>query len=440
MNNLRFLTYLIFAYTCVEGLVINILYPSTLPFLFKDFAIIAAYLALMTDNRGGTGTLRKLTPVFGAFALLTLLYLLLPSQVEVLGMLVAVKQRLLYIPLAYVGYHFLRDEQDYFGLVRLMALTSIPVCIFGIYLYFVGPSGLTTLGANYSAVIGSTAGSHGISFWRVPATFTSPGQFGMFLLANGAAFIGVLFGQAVDKKQRTLTIVATVILMAALMVSGSRAPLLMLLLIAATMLLVTGRLGGIGMAAAGAYIVFAVAFSYFGGGVEDRVGSIASWENVQRFQDTYFGQLFLQFLQQQPMGFGLGRATVGARHFNQLNNVMLVESYFGIIAAEMGFLGLAVFGWLVIMLTSLLLKMRRAMKSSPLIMNWLSLMLFVAATIALLPVGTPIDASPGNLYFWFLLGMIVKMHDLHVAGGARSAAPSTAAAPMPAPPTYLGFR
>jgi len=436
MSNLRWLTYLIFAYTCVEGLVINILYPNTLPFIFKDFAIIAAYLALMTDSRGGSGSLSQLTGSFAVFALLTFLFLAMPSQVSLFGMLVAVKQRLLYIPLVYVGYHFLRDDRDYFGLMKLMAITSIPVSVFGIYLYFVGPLGLTALGAKYSAVIGSGAGAHGQQFWRVPATFNSPGQFGIFLLANGAAFLGVLFGKTADKKLRTLTIVALVILIAALLVSGSRAPLIMLFAIGGLLLMMTGRVGGIGLAAAGAYTVFAVAFSYFGGGVEDRVGSIASWEHVERFRDTYFGQLFFQFLQESPMGFGLGRATIGARHFNQWQNVLLVESYFGIIAAEMGVIGLAVFTWVVITILATLARMRKLMRSSPLNVNWLSLALFVTATVALLPVGTPLDASPGNLYFWFFLGVLVKMYDQHIAGSAVSA-PQMSGAPAP---TYPVFR
>lgn len=438
MNNLRWLSYVIFAYTCVEGLVINILYPNTLPFIFKDFAIIAAYLALMTSASGGSGSLSKLTPAFGGFAVLTVLFLFMPSPVSFFGMLVAVKQRLLYIPLAFVGYHFLRDEKDYFGLMRLMAITSIPVSLFGIYLYFVGPVGLTSLGANYSAIIGSTAGEHGIAFWRVPSTFNSPGQFGIFLLANGAAFLGVLFGKTADKKLRTLTITAMVVLLAALMVSGSRAPLLLLLVIAAMILIVTGRLGLIGAAAAAGYVVFAVGFAYFGGGVQDRVGSIASWEHVERFRDTYFGQLFVQFLFESPMGFGLGRATVGARHFNQWQNVMLVESYFGIVAAETGVLGLAVFTWMIAAVVALLWKMRVAMASSPFNVNWLTLALFVTATTALLPVGTPIEGSPGNLYYWFFLGMIVKIHDQHV-GIAPMHAPQQMGAVAPVPSTS-GYR
>lgn len=440
MSNLRWLSYLIFIYTCVEGLVINILYPSTMPFIFKDFAIIAAYIVLITGSGASSGSLSKITPAIFGFSLLTFLFLFMPSQVSAFGMFVAVKQRLLYIPLVFVGYHFMRDDGDYFGLMRVLAITSIPVSIFGIYLYFVGPVGLTSLGAKYSAIIGSTAGSHGITFWRVPSTFNSPGQFGCFLLANGAAMLGVLFGSGASKKLRSVTIVAMVFLMAALMVSGSRTPLLMFLMIAAMLLILTGRLGRIGMAAAGGYVVFAVGFSYFGGGVEDRVGSIASWEHVERFRDTYFGQLFIQFLQESPMGFGLGRATLGARHFNQWQNVLLVESYFGIIAAEMGVLGLAVFSWLIAVIMAALSKMRRVMATSPFYVNWLSLALFLLLMVGLLPVGTPIDSSPGNLYFWFFLGMLVKAYDLHVAGGpARVAQPQSLPASVPSP-AYLGFQ
>jgi hypothetical protein len=433
MSNIRWLTFAIFVYTCVEGLVINILYPNTLPFIFKDFAIAAAYMAMMADSRVNSGSLRALTPAIVGFSLITLLFLFMPSPVEFFGKLVAIKQRLFYIPLVYLGYRFLGDEHDYFALIRLLALSSIPVSLFGIYLYFVGPVGLTSLGANYSAIIASTAGSHGIAFWRVPSTFTSPGQFGFFLLSNGAAMLGVLLGDGASKKLRTLTITSMVILLAALMVSGSRSPILMLTMIVALLLIFTRRLGAIGMAAAGSYAVFAAGFSYFGGGVEDRVGSIASWEHVERFRDTYFGQLFLQFLQQSPMGFGLGRATLGARHFTQWQNLMLVESYFGIIAAEMGILGLAAFGWLIAAILGLLWRMRKAMAASPFFVSWLSLTLFILITMGLLPVGTPLESSPGNLYFWFFLGMVVKMYDLQTGNATpRPAAPQ----PHPVYPSY----
>ncbi len=441
MSSVRFLTYLIFAYTTVEGLVINVMYPNTLPFIFKDFAIAAAYFALATEAKGSSGSLSKLSLPAMVFGGVTCFYLLLPSQVSLLGELVAVKQRLFYIPLAWVAYHFLRDERDFLGLMKAMAWTAIPASIFGIYLYFVGPVGLTSLGANYSALIGSTSGEHHISFWRVPGTFTSPGQYGAFLLFNAVLFVGVLFEKGADRSQRVLTLVALIAALGALLVSGSRSPLLLFVMCSVGLLAVTGKLKGIGVWAGGLYGVLTMGFTYFGGGVQDRVGSIASWDNVERFNDTYFGQLFWPLLFQEPMGFGLGRATIGARHFTDWANIMLVESYFGIIVAETGVIGLAAFAWLTAAVIVAIVRCRSAMRDAPTKVLWWASALLVLTSALLLPVSTGLDAAPGNLYFWFFLGAAIKMHDLEVARRQFGRAPGApwqpaGAAIYPVPPSY----
>lgn len=430
MNTVRLLTYIIFAYTTVEGLIINVSYPNTLPFIYKDFMIVLAYLALATSERpNGGGTILKVwTPLVG-YCIVTCFFLAMPSQVSLLGELVAIKQRLFYIPLVWVGYFFTRDEQDFLGLARLMAWTAIPAGIFGIYLYFVGPVGLTSLGANYSAVFNSTAGEHNISFWRVPGTFTSPGQYGMFLLANAVLFVGVLFTKGVEKRQHTLTMVALVVMLGALMVSGSRAPLLLFMMCSVAMLAVTGRLTGIGLWAGGLYGVFTVGFMYLGGGVQDRVGSIASWDHVTRFQETYFGQLFWPMLIQAPMGFGLGRATIGARHFTDWSNIMLVESYFGIIVAETGIIGLAAFVWAILTVVVTLVQCRTVMSRSASNVLWYATALLVLSIAGLMPISTSIDAAPGNLYFWFFLGAAIRLYDIEVTRRRGLAAPGALSAP-----------
>jgi hypothetical protein len=403
---------------------------------------VAAYFALATQTKGSSGSLSKIAGPAMVFGGVTCFYLLLPSQVSLLGELVAVKQRLFYIPLAWVAYYFMRDERDLLGLIRIMAWTAIPASVFGIYLYFVGPVGLTAFGANYSAIIGSTSGEHGISFWRVPGTFTSPGQYGMFLFTNAVVFVSILFAKSVDKRQHTLTIAALVAVIGALLVSGSRTPLLLFALCSVAMLVVTGKLKGIGVWAGGLYGVLTMGFTYFGGGVQDRVGSIASWEHVERFNDTYFGQLFWPLLVQTPMGFGLGRATIGARHFTDWANIMLVESYFGIIVAETGVIGLAAFAWVMIAALGALVKCRAVMRDAPTNVLWWASTILVLSIASLLPVGTTIDAAPGNLYFWFFLGAAFKMYDLEVARRQSGRAPGAVGQPArPAlPGTQLGYR
>ena len=437
--NLRTLTFLIFAYTTVEGLVINIMYPNTLPFIFKDFAILAAYIVLMMDGQGWDGSLGKISGPLAMYGLVMIFFLAMPSQVELLGELVALKQRLFYIPLAWVGYHYVKQDSDILDLGRVMALTAIPACIFGIYLYFVGPSGLTSIGANYSAIFNSTAGEHGIAFWRVPGTFTSPGQYGGFLLFNSVLFTGLLFTSSLPHKQRTLTMIALVVALGALMVSGSRSPVLFFLLCCLVILTVTGRIQGIGVWASGFYGLFTVGFSFFGDGVTDRVGSIASFEHVERFKDTYFGQLFWPMLLRSPMGFGLGRATLGARHFTDWNNIMLVESYFGILVAETGLLGLAAFLVAILAIVFALVKCHSVMRTAPFNTVWYAVVLPVMITALLMPISTGIDAAPCNLYFWFFLGVSLKMYDLERLRRRSGTTPQARVTPWPVPLGPTGY-
>lgn len=434
MSTVRLLTFFIFAYTCFEGLVVNIMYPNVIAFVFKDFAIALAYLMLMTSPHGPSGSMKRVAGPLIMFGVVTCLYLLLPSPVALIGQLVAIKQRLFYIPMAWVGYHFLRNQDDLLDLVRVMAWMAIPASIFGIYLYFTGPIGLTHVGANYSAVIASTMGEHGVTFWRVPGTFTSPGQFGMFLMTNGVLFLGVLFGKTTKKPQLILTAVALVLVIGALLVSGSRSPLLLMVLCAVVVLMLTGRMKGVALWAGLLYGVLTLGFLYFGDGVKDRVGSIASFEHVERFRDTYFGQMFVPMLLQSPMGLGLGRATIGARHFTEWHNVMLVESYFAIIVAETGVIGLAACMFAMASVLAALKHCHNVMRRASDNVLWYCSVVLVVSIVAVLPVGTAIDAAPANVYLWTFLGIALKAYDLEIAARAAQSdgfASATASAAMP---------
>lgn len=433
--NLRRLTLLIFGYTCIEGLVVNILYPATWSFLIKDVFILAAYGQLLSQPSQGSGSLKRLTAPMVGFMVILGLFLLVPSPaVTLFGRFVALKQRLFYIPLMYVGYHAIKTDDDIVDLMKLMAWTAIPTALFGIYLFFTGPQGLARIGANYSAYITSTAGAAGQSFWRVPGTFTSPGQFGLYLFATGAMLSSMLFVPGAPARFRQLMILACVLLTGALLVCGSRTPLLLWGGASLVMLAATGRLAGIGVWLAGAYGVVSIAFIYFGAGVRDRVGSIASWEHVERFRSTYFGQLFLPLLLQSPLGFGLGRATLAARHFSDWSQLMLMESYFGVLVAETGILGLGAFAWLLIAALGLVASCWRRMQSSPYAIPFFAAAGVFLLVAALMPVNTAIDSAPGNLYFWFFLGFAVKLHDMDVA--LRSASPAGRGDLAPALPAH----
>jgi hypothetical protein len=174
----------------------------------------------------------------------------------------------------------------------------------------------------------------------------------------------------------------------------------------------SGRLGRGAVWALLLYGVMAYGFVVFGPGVADRIGSIASVENLERFERTYFGQLFLPSLFEYPLGRGLGLATIGARHFAELYQVVLVESYLGILAVESGWPGLLAFVGVEVAILMVIVKHYRLMARSPYALVWLALAAYVGLTLAILPVSTGIDHAPSNFYFWFAVGALIRLVEL----------------------------
>jgi hypothetical protein len=412
----RLLVHFTFFYTCVEGLVVNILYPATLPFIYKDIVLVVVYGLVLLPNLdrviSPSPLATHLNGMLVLFAGIMVIYMIAPSPVNMMSELVAIKQRLFYIPLIVVAWFFIRSFDDLKGLVGAMYVYAIGVSLFGIYLFFTGPEGLRHFGADYSAVFYTPKGPSEVTDWRVPGTFTSAGQYGAYLMANLIFIAGLLMTPQVKRWLRVVGIVSVVSLVLAMLVSGSRAPLVLGTAGVGLIAIASGRLSRGAVWALLLYGIFAYGFVVFGPGVQDRIGSIAASENLARFQKTYFGQLFLPSLLSNPLGSGLGLATIGARHFAELYQVVLVESYLGILAVETGWPGLVAFVLVELAILQIVFSQRRVMTGSPYGMLWLALAVYVVLTILILPVSTAIDSAPSNFYFWFAVGALIRLAEL----------------------------
>ncbi len=412
----HFLVHFAFFYTCVEGLVINILYPAKLPFIYKDLILLFVYILVLLPNLervlNPPPLARTLTGTLALFIGLLLVYILVPSPTNLLSELVAVKQRIFYMPLLIVGYYFVRSGDDLRRLLTAMAVYAIGVSLFGIYLFFAGPAGLQRLGGSYAAVFYTPTGASDVSVWRVPGTFTSSGQYGAYLSFNAIAIAALLTIPRIGRWTRIVAGVAMVLVILAMLASGSRASLIVASASLSLAFLMSGRIARMGLWGIALYTVLAYGFVVLGPGVQDRFDSIASAEHVTRFQRTYFGQLFLSPLLENPLGAGLGVATIGARHFSEFYQVVLMESYFGILAVEMGWPGLLAFFSVVLAIVALVVRNRTMMARAPEGLLWLGLVGYVLLVVLLMPVSTSIDHAPSNFYFWFSVGALVRMIEL----------------------------
>jgi hypothetical protein len=198
-----------------------------------------------------------------------------------------------------------------------------------------------------------------------------------------------------------------------MLASGSRTPIILVAACAGLTIVSLRQVSRFVSMGVLMYAVFAIGFATLGAGVADRVDSIASTAHIDRFQQTYFGQLFLPQVMAQPMGLGLGAATIGARHFTEFQQVILVESYFGLVGIEMGFLGLIAIVWIAAAIVRLLWRQRAVMRlAGDSAAPWHVMGLFAVMVVALMPIGTPVDAAPGNVYFWLAIGIAAKLYDL----------------------------
>lgn len=406
----RKLLYAALLYTCIEGLAVNMTYPSKLGFVAKDVLLVLAYASVFATNEGRPfGSLSRLRVPIALFALTQTLYLMVAgeSRFPLLARLVGWKMKLLYIPVMFLGYRFIRSVDDFRKMTIVLVAAAIPVSIFGIYLYFAGPAVLRAMGGTYAAVFYSTSG-----VWRVPGTFTSPGQYGMYLTFNTLLAAGLLISGRITPRVRVMLWVAVGFMVVAMLASGSRGPLVITIAAVGLTIVALGRVGRLVSMSVLLYAVFAIGFFALGAGVSERVDSIASTEHMARFQRTYFGQLFLDRLAEKPMGLGLGSATLGARHFTEFRELVFVESYFGVIAIETGMLGL---GAILLVAAAILLnswRCRAIMARAESAAEWHVMALFSTMVILLMPVGAHLEATPANLYFWLSIGICAKLYDL----------------------------
>ncbi len=412
-RGVRLLIHFALFYTCIEGLVVNILYPNVWAFIYKDIVVAVAYVAIFAHDPDRLFSPPALTRKFYAplaiFAFAVVFYMLVPSESLIVSA-IAVKQRVFYIPMFLVAYLFIRHERDLITCLAWLSAYAIGVSAFGIYLYFAGPSGLRAMGANYSAVV--FAAETREAYWRVPGTFNSPGAYGAYLLFSGTIASGLLLADGVTKKQKIVAGLSVAACVVAILVSGSRSPFVLLTATVGILLLLSGRLTKMGAYAVTGYVVAAYAFVVLGVGVQERYESILTPQHLERLQNTWFGQMFIPELVANPLGRGLGYVTVGARHFRETGTAEFVETYLGLLAIEMGWPGLVPFVWAAVAIVIAVLAARSELVRSPMKHLWNAMAIYVLMTVALLPVSTGIDTPPTNIYFWFSLGALLRLVDL----------------------------
>ena len=431
------------AYLPVEGVLWVALYPHTAPAaLAKDFLfVIPAYIGFfgscMKSQRNFDFPGFPLLPVV-LLAGLVVVEIFNPLLSRMLVGLVGAKVWLFYIPMAFLGYHLVRNRSDLDRLLKVMCLIAIIPAVVGIaeaVLYYTGHTSFvySLYGSAASAATQQFASISvgGAGFRRVPSTFSFVAQYYIFMTAMVAFGYAWWRRAAAGSWDRRWRLLVWLLFLVADLTSGARGALAFVPLMMIAILLIDGRLGvsSIGIIAAlGAGLALMIAL----------VGASATGTVSDLFVNArnQFHSVFITGLRDAShhifLGSGTGSDTNAARYVSGAFSAAggWQESYLAKAILELGIVGLAlvatVFGSIIVRG----LRIRRRLRDPGLIAMASAILGLMIWGIAYTVKAQYLDFDPLNMYFWLFTGVLFKLAVID-RGDAPSERPAEARSSLP---------
>jgi hypothetical protein len=399
----------ILLYLPVQGMVANLLYPDVAALLLLDTLIGATYLGFVaTLNRGEQRWLvpREFMWAFALLAAVCTVQTFNPQLANPLVALVGFRVLLLFIPLFVIGMSLAqRSPLALDRLTWLVLIISLPVCLFGIWEWFQGPSAVAALGPGFARslwIIGVESGT--LVIYRPSSTFAFVGQFSEYLLFVTVLAFGALHATRQPRKLALLA-AAFVVAVVAVLLAGGRTIWFVLPVLAVAMYavyLIGGRLTRVPPAvpviAVGTVIGIAVGLPI----LRSRLPSLARTDYLLAHLNN-FNPFHPEFFTLQGLiGHGTGAALGAARYFNGGYVPNQFEGGWYIPLYMFGVLGLVVYLFLYGVVLRLAWFGLRSMTGDR---RWLGAAIFCYLAIIALLEGA-VNYPPANVFFWLFAGLL----------------------------------
>lgn len=436
LNWRRHLIPIIFAYLCVEGFVSLLFRHYRVSLLLKDFLIIIAYMSFLAEvvtNKKFVFFRGILVPM-AVLGLLGIAGIFNPGLPNVLVGVVGFKILCFYMPLIFLGYYCFSSFTELRRFVAFLLVLSVPVGLMAVWQYLAGPESFTRFGSGFEMAVVSTPASGYGQYTRAIGTFASPGMLALYSLCM--VVMGIIYlGMPGHRRGRWWVLGCLAVILATLLASGTRGGIVSTTVIAAVMLFLLGKrkhlFVGMGLGLV-AILVMTLLSQALLGRLESMLNPGIYW---QRLRVPLI--ITAKALTRAPLGWGLGYASVGVRHVMPRGQpIMMAESYIAKLAYEMGWFGLITFAWLVgaAFVQGVRCYRRCVSPESRWVVGCLAI--FLAGLLLFGSLGTALDKIPVNVYFWFFLGVMLRVPEMRPTLPDRGASPMAAALPgMPqAPP------
>ncbi|MEJ7787374.1 MAG: hypothetical protein WKF96_21430 [Solirubrobacteraceae bacterium] len=415
-----------------SGLLIIAAYPQTGPAtLVKDLLfVVPAYLGF-----AGAYLLRRREvriPGFPLgcallFAMVVVLQLANPALPNIVVGLIGAKVWLMYIPMAYLGYHLVRSREDLRRVLFIICITGVIPAVIGIVEGVLVNTGQGDVvyrwyGDAASAVTQDFAivGEGQASISRVASTFSFVGQYFLFTVALVAASYAYWRGfLARSRRTDVLGLALFMLVVLASLLSGARGAILFVPAMIVLMLGLDGVRVRVGVWVAligGAIAALTVTAAVFGTDVGDLLAQV--WDHAvgQFVINTVEG--FRNAYEHMLVGLGTGVDTQAARYaLPALNPWELVggrveEGWWVKLVLELGIAGFVLGVFMLAAVVTRVVQVHRRLADPQLRSISAGLLALVLFLVFNNFKGSFLDLDPTNILFWLFVGILLKLPTL----------------------------
>jgi hypothetical protein len=456
LRNWRSGFYFFLPWLLFEDLVRKYMGNNMALFFAKDVLVLLTYISLFAAVRAGREKLfrPKFLLLLIVFVWLGLVQIFNPNSPHVFYGLLGFKIYFFYIPLMYVGYALIRNDEDLRKFLVVNAVLAGVISTLGIIQAILGHSFLNPTNlAPELRELGELNRYSPISnqVLSLPtAVFVSSGRFGGYLilatiLMAGAAGYLLLY----NERSRKLIFIVTGIIGGAILLSGSRGAVVYGA--ASVIILACGFLWGapwrrrqahrsmkaIRLTLIGAGLGLAAVLLLFPTELGSRLAfysetlspNSSAYELTNRGWDYPIQNLILAFTNPNwVFGNGTGLASLGTQYVAKLLNQeppnIWVEEGYGQLIIEMGIVApLLWIAWTAALLYYMWRELRRLRQTRffpiALAIFWFTFLLLFPFTYGGL---APYQNYVNNAYMWLLVGIFFKLPDIWAAAPAIAAA------------------
>lgn len=433
LYNWRWPIYGLLCYLPVSGIAILAAYGASrgeraTAILAKDFVfVIPAYVGFLWSflrSRRRFWFPGAPLLLFGLLALVVLVEALNPRLPNHLVGAIGIKIWLFYVPLFFLGYHLVDSRRQLFRLLGLMAVLAIVPAAIGLTELALSQAGKSSV--VYSAYGGAASAATqgfasfqlpgGCTIRRIPSTFSFFYQYFLFASAMVAVSYAWWRGSRPAGRQIKIGGLLFLITVLAALFSGVRTALILIPLLVLAMLALGARSANRlpwGVAVAGF-----TAFALFGGGVGG--GACGVTQHLAQATTTeapsVYGHGVSEALSAHNswLGLGAGADSSGARYaFPDLN----LKTKFGAVQEpwylktyiELGILGLVVVAALLVTIFLRAFRVHRRLRDPRLKVVSAAIVALIGFVLVYNAKAQYLDLDPMNVYFWLLLGLLMKL-------------------------------